>query len=63
MKQLDPEKIKWRIHKGEAGDLQTLLIGEYNGIEFSALYNDNSFFNISLRWAKWRITQAIKLLY
>lgn len=63
MRRLNPSKIKWRIYKGEAGDLHTLLIGEYIGIEFSQLYNEDSFFNISLRNAKRKITNAIKLLH
>lgn len=59
----EPHKISWRTYKGEAGDLQTMLIGEYNGVVFSDLYNDNSLFNWSFLRAKRRILKAILLLH
>ena len=56
-------KIKWRTYKGTAGDLQTLLMGEYKGHEESRLYFDFSPFDISLRLAKRRIERFFKILF
>ncbi len=59
---MEDQEIQWRTYKGEAGDLQTLLIGEINGIRFSCLYNDFSWFNWSMKRAKRKITKAINLM-
>jgi hypothetical protein len=55
--------IKWRTYKGEAGDLETMLVGEYNGITFSHSYQDTSFFNLSFWYTKRQIVKTIKLLH
>lgn len=58
-----PHQIKWRTYKGLAGDLQTMLVGEYNGISFSELYNDLSLFNWSFKRKKRIIIKAIQMLH
>ena len=56
------DHIQWRTYKGLAGDLQTLLIGNYYGHEFSELYNDFSPFQLSFKRAKRRIVRDFKIL-
>lgn len=56
-------EINWRTYKGLAGDLQTMLVGEYNGVVFSELYDDFSIFNFSMRRTKRKITGAIMMLH
>lgn len=58
-----PEDIVWRTYKGTAGDLQSLLIGDYNGIKFSMLFTDSSAFDWSYKRAKKRIIKAAMLLH
>lgn len=55
------DHIQWRTYKGEAGDLQTLLIGNLYGFELSELYNDFSLFQLSFKRAKRKITKEFKL--
>ena len=59
------QDIRWREYKGQAGDLQTMLVGEYNGISFSDLYTDSFIFQFN--FSKWltrrRILKAINLLH
>lgn len=46
-----------------AGDLQTMLVGTYNGISFSELYNDFSSMNLSEKRAIRKIVKAVQLLH
>ena len=55
--------IKWRTYKGLAGDLQSLLIAEYNDIEFGELFTDDTIFNYSFKLARRKLIKAIKLLH
>lgn len=55
------DHIQWRTYRGEAGDLQTLLIGNLYGQEFSCLYNIFSPFQISFKRAKRKITRKFKI--
>lgn len=59
---LRKDQIEWRTYKGEAGDLQSLLIGNLYGHEFSCLYNDYSPFQISFKRIKRKITGKFKIL-
>lgn len=56
------EHIQWRTYKGVAGDLQTLLIGNLYGQEFSELYNDFSPFQLSFKIKKRKIIKNFKIL-
>lgn len=60
---MENNEIKWRTFKGTSGDLQSLLIGEYNGISFSELFTDSSPFNISFKITKRKITKAIEMIH
>jgi len=59
---MQTEHIQWRTYKGVAGDLQTLLIGNLYGHEYSRLYNDFSPFQLSFKIAKRKITKEFKIL-
>jgi hypothetical protein len=54
--------IKFRTYRGEAGDLHTLLIGEFNDVSFSELFYEDSFLNYSYILSKRKIEKQIKKL-
>lgn len=62
---LNENDIKWWTYRGEAGDLQTMLVAEYNGVRFSSLYTEAFIFRFNFsKWlAKRRIRKAINLLH
>ena len=51
------DHIQWRTYKGVAGVLQSLLIGNLYGQEYHELYNDFSWFNLSYKRTKRKITK------
>ena len=56
------DHIQWYTYKGEAGDLQTMLVGNLYGQKFYQLYNDFSPFQLSFKLAKRKITKKFKVL-
>jgi len=56
------DHIEWRTYKGEAGDLQTMLIGDLYGHKFYELYNDFSPLQLSFKRAKRKITKKFRIL-
>lgn len=56
------DHIQWRTYKGEAGDLQTMLVGNLYGHQFYELFNDYSPFQMSFKRAKRKIIKNFKIL-
>lgn len=55
--------IEWRTCDGETGDCHTLLVGKYKGLEFSELFDEDSFFGLSLWSARRKITRSIRTMH
>ncbi len=55
--------IKFTIDHDTGYPNTTFLIGDYNGQRFIEDFNSKSWFNLSLRFAKYLITQRFKIIY